>query len=180
MMKLLRDCELPKEATKQNHDLYNWTRYRLLRANPLARAPWTMAFGDASLLAKPGKVSLAEVPPLAALFDEYCAGSRVSAMKVIRLVDSGGRRGYENESIEYLLRTYDTAKVVHLVRHPYEVLHSRTTLEWPAERWTLENLCRSTLADVEASAGGGGERAERCARGGAGAGPPRGAASPCA
>ena len=153
VMDLLRDCEFPHERNTQNRDLYGREILRLCRENPVARAPWTMTIKNAKCESKT-RVEIEDVNIVAEQFAEYCRDANVSAAKVIRLAASGtsaSNRGYDDESIEYLLRAYESAKVIHLVRHPYEVLHSRTAMEWKTDRGMLDNICKSTKRDLDAS-----------------------------
>ena len=153
VMDLLRDCEFPRERNTQNRDLYGWEILRLCRENPVARAPWTMTIKNAKCESKT-RIETEDVDIVAEQFAEYCRDANVSAAKVIRLAASGmsaSNRGYDDESIEFLLRAYESAKVIHLVRHPYEVLYSRTAMEWKTDQGMLDNICKSTKRDLDAS-----------------------------
>lgn len=52
----------------------------------------------------------------------YCRASEITAMKEVRLMRACDG---EANSLRYLLTKYDEAKVVHLVRHPHEVVQSQ-------------------------------------------------------
>ena len=59
-----------------------------------------------------------------------------------------------------MLRRYASARVIHLMRHPYEVAHSRVKVDW-AERPPLQEVCRSSLRDLRAAMRHGWQEAGR-------------------
>ena len=70
----------------------------------------------------------------------HCARSRVVGLKSIDLL-RGQHRSCDSQlrkraqardvsNLDYLLTKYPTARVVHLVRHPHEVMGSRASLRW--------------------------------------------------
>ena len=85
----------------------------------------------------------------------YCERSKVVAMKSISLLHGQHKsRLCETESVsnlDYLMRKYKNAKVIHLVRHPYEVHNSRSSLNWGDV--DTENSCAASERDYKLGSG---------------------------
>lgn len=136
---------------------YRWLHSRLSRS--VAPPAWAARLPEGSAFRNPVggiKPSIRAGAAAADLRSACLASPRVRAAKLIRLASRAPEGSEATTPMARALAAHPSVKVVHLVRHPYEVARSQEGLAWKgATASALAPMCASTLADAEAAAARG-------------------------
>ena len=164
VLSLLENCEFPPD--ERSSLFYNWQRHRMKR---MEWPPWAMLPSEFETGRKTHSTAGMEaerpvrkyINVLATRMQAYCSRSSMTAMKSIRLTHPGKRAPGKESMITTLLSQHANIKIIHLVRHPYEVDESMRKLSFSSRKNDMNDSCNSTDTDNLAGVGGGWEEEGR-------------------